>query len=609
MTLGLLTRGITLRILIVLFVTWTCTWGLLVKGNEKVVQLAVSTYPDPSSLEKPLQVTLETLRRAVYPSTLKVTYLDVADLAKFIESKQANLVILPAGQYRRMQQLGLRDIASLITKGFSDQNQCDGGVIVAKASRSDLKDIQSLYGKVLAANTPSGFNGFAVQMGEIYHRGFDPDHFFKKIIFTGENIQMQNVARLVNEGKADVGFLKMCLLEQLEKNHVIPKGALKIISEYKDQAGKYPCGRSTELYPSWVIATTPHASPELSRLVTQTILNTNTEKDGFQWDLATNFTRIDQLYRDLKLGPYAYLREWNFSVFWEKYRQYFYILALITVLLCSHYLYALLQVNIRTWQLKQAMKQQKETEIEKLRILERVSSLQRAFEISQLSSLFVHELGQPLNAIFCFSLGLKTRREAGGPVSEEETQLVLEKILTQTERARNVVNRARDYIKGSGRRNALLNLSSILENLVKHLVPREKINLKSSIQDGCYMRGDLLELEIIFQNLLKNSVEAAGRVNKPMVSVSLKRNKANLMVVIKNNGELLSEKALQQMKAPLFTTKPDGIGLGLSIVIQLIESYKGNIDFVSNKEGGITVTVSFMRCLNNEWQKLNSSRG
>ena len=180
---------------------------------DREVVLTISTYPTSLDRNEALSTTVRVLTEALRPARLRVVSESLEGTIERISKGQTHLVILNAGQYRQMLNLGLRDIVSLKIPGFPDINHCDGGAIVVAANRGDIQGIPDLKGRVLSANTPIGFNGFAVQMGEIARAGFNPEKFFSRIVFRGEGDHMVETLDDVAAGRADAAFVRLCLLE------------------------------------------------------------------------------------------------------------------------------------------------------------------------------------------------------------------------------------------------------------------------------------------------------------------------------------------------------------------------------------------------------------
>ena len=135
-----------------------------------------------------------------------------------------------------------------------------------------LKDLEGLR---LVTSGPKAFTGFQVAMGELLREGFNPDRFFSD--------QIVKLNDMPSEGK-DISDLAVV-------------GA-------KPETKDFRCIRSTALYPNWTVTITPHATPDVARLAASTLLSMKPIPGNLHWGMATDFTPVDTLFKELKIGPY-----------------------------------------------------------------------------------------------------------------------------------------------------------------------------------------------------------------------------------------------------------------------------------------------------------------
>ena len=115
--------------------------------------------------------------------------------------------------------------------------------------------------------------------------------------------------------------------------------------------------RSTDLYPTWTMATTGTTDPRLSRLVTRVLLEiAPIGEDGLYWGVATDYTPVDQLFRDLRIGPYDYLRHWTMERVVREYWPWLLIALMVLVGLLLHGVRVTQLVRVRAAELKDALK-------------------------------------------------------------------------------------------------------------------------------------------------------------------------------------------------------------------------------------------------------------
>ena len=145
------------------------------------------------------------------PKNFRIVHYSLDGLVEAIKEGEVDIFLSSAGLYRRMSSEGVRDLVALASPRFPDPNHSEGTAFIVRNDRTDLQSIKDLKGKILAANSPTGFSGYQIGLYEIFKAGYDPERFFSKTIFTGEREKMKGVVQAVLDGKADVGFLrKLC---------------------------------------------------------------------------------------------------------------------------------------------------------------------------------------------------------------------------------------------------------------------------------------------------------------------------------------------------------------------------------------------------------------
>lgn len=137
------------------------------------------------------------------------------------------------------------------------------------------------------------------------------------------------------------------------------------------------CARSTDLYPTWTLASTKSASPEVSRLVTSAVLDMPKTKEGFVWGVSTDFSQTDELLKTLEIGPYEYLREWTVKRFVHEYWPFIMLAAFGLFGVFFHWRRAEHLVKKRTAQLRKSISERIQLEEKAKDANHRLETLQR----------------------------------------------------------------------------------------------------------------------------------------------------------------------------------------------------------------------------------------
>ena len=557
------------------------------ENQGDVVHLGISNYATPTPHEVLYTKTIETLRKVVEPRQLDVRYYSPGELSEAVQRDELDFVFGSAGFYRRTAlKTGNRELVSIMTNEYPDPNHTDGAAIVVRTDRTDLSSIESLRNKELTANRPFTFTGFLVPMGAIAATGVDPETYFSKISFKGEGDTMQKIAEDVIAGRTDVGFLRLCMLETLIEQGKIEPGALRVINETTQPGEK--CRRSTPLYPGWTISTTPKVASELSREATLALLSQPSVGNGLRWGIATNYQSVDDLYRLLRLGPYEYLRKWTVERFVQQYWAW---LVAIFFAAVSLSVFAVAQ-NLK---LKQSIKREKALETQSRLAAEKMDAMQKLWIVGQLSSTIAHELRQPLASIACLSRGLMFFFDRG-EVNWDKTKEAIETIESQAVRANGIVEKVRSYAKTPAGLRERISLKTCVENAIKAIRsagrdPHGALLIR--LLDPVVVLADKVELELVAVNLIKNALDAVAQVPTPRVTISVSAGDQVALFVVTDNGPEISEEDFSRLTQPFQTNKPNGLGLGLSIVYTIVERHGGRLAFCRGSHGrGLSVSVS-----------------
>ena len=210
--------------------------------------------------------------------------------------------------------------------------------------------------------------------------------------------------------------------------------------------------------------------------------------------------------------------------------------------------------------------------------------------------MFAHELKQPLSAAANYANGLKLYSS-----SREIDPVILqgiEAIASETTRASEIVERVRSYAKSSV--SPLTAEADLAEAVRKALasfyayVPNA-CSVVSDLPEHCIIQGDVLELEILVLNLLKNAAEAVETLKeKGKIQVSLQIEKATVVLTVKDNGPRISDEVIENMKQALQASlKSDGLGLGLMIVMAIAERHRAVFDIKRGSSEGLVMQFIF----------------
>ena len=263
------------------------------------------------------------------------------------------------------------------------------------------------------------------------------------------------------------------------------------------------------------------------------------------------------------------------------------------VLLLIHSLIVSRTVDIRTRELKEALKREKRSFNEAQKAHRRLMKMQRAAVVGQISSLIAHELNQPLAGIKLYARTLQRAKDSG-TLTEDKLGTALTEIRTDADLAAAIVERVRSYAKGTRSERVSSEVSELVNKAVREFKRQsgERVEVWVPQEQPVYIIVNPLEFELVIINLLRNAAQALQELGvlNPKVALTIKREDNKALIAIEDNGHIEKEK-IEKLSEPTNSTKADGLGLGLQIVRSIIENHGGKIFFSQAASGGLRVEI------------------
>lgn len=227
-----------------------------------------------------------------------------------------------------------------------------------------------------------------------------------------------------------------------------------------------------------------------------------------------------------------------------------------------------------------------------------LTHLTRVSTMGQLAASLAHELNQPLTAILS-NVQAAQRFMARDPVDLGEVREILEDIVKDDYRASEVIRRIRTVVKKGDLDIAPLDLAGVIRDAVFLLRSdaivrgvRVILDIDSTLQP---VRGDKVQLQQVLLNLLLNAFDAmdgAATADRE-IRVTLKPDdRDRVRIAVHDNGHGLASDRLDGIFKPFFTSKPQGLGLGLSICQSIIDMHRGRLWAENNIDRGATFYVT-----------------
>ena len=222
----------------------------------------------------------------------------------------------------------------------------------------------------------------------------------------------------------------------------------------------------------------------------------------------------------------------------------------------------------------------------------------RVTTMGQLTASIAHEVNQPITAAVT-NAHAALRWLDGRPPDLEEVRQALHAIIKDGHRAGEVIGRIRALIKKAPPRHDHLDINEavieVIEVTQSELL-RNGVSLQTELANGLpLIQGDRIQLQQIVLNLIMNAVEAMSEASKGSrdLLISTAEDVSNyVLVAVRDSGPGLNPESLDRLFQPFYTTKPGGMGMGLSICHSIVEVHGGRIWATANVPQGASFQFS-----------------
>jgi len=246
-------------------------------------------------------------------------------------------------------------------------------------------------------------------------------------------------------------------------------------------------------------------------------------------------------------------------------------------------------------------RQKTETRLQELQ--SELVHVSRLTALGEMASALAHELNQPLSAIGNYLIGSKMlmdRSDGSQPEVQEAVDLASREVL----RAGEIIRRLREFVSRGETERSVESLPKLMEEAsALALVGAKEHGVRVRFQlsaDVDLVLVDKVQIQQVILNLIRNAVDAMMESARRSLIASVERSDGNMALVsVADTGAGIAPEAAEQLFRPFFTTKRNGMGVGLSICRTIVEAHGGRIWAESNEEGG-TVFRFTIPCVGKE---------
>jgi PAS domain S-box-containing protein len=236
---------------------------------------------------------------------------------------------------------------------------------------------------------------------------------------------------------------------------------------------------------------------------------------------------------------------------------------------------------------------------------ERAQTASRLITMGEMASSVAHELNQPLTAISLYCNGMVDRIK-GKQINDEDLLAALEKTGKQAQRAGQIIQRIRNFVKRSEPNRTLSDISTMVGEAVELAeieLRRRNVRLSHSITPQLpQLLVDPILIEQVLVNLMKNAAESVDTAGREVTqrSVELRVQTQQMPSVgpvveftVTDTGKGLAPEVMQRLYEAFFSTKAEGMGIGLNLCRSIVESHQGRMQAENLYNGAEIIGCKF----------------
>lgn len=223
-----------------------------------------------------------------------------------------------------------------------------------------------------------------------------------------------------------------------------------------------------------------------------------------------------------------------------------------------------------------------QTQVESDKLRSEMEHLTRVNTLSEFAGTLAHEINQPLTAIGNYAAAAHVRLSQM-PEADEQTQELLLEVVEQSKRAGDVIQRLRSLTQPSEESREVFVINSLVFDIVRLMraeLQRQEVALKLNLEPREHqVLVDRILIQQVLMNLIQNSIEAMASVDPDsrVLKISSDRDDGQVRIVVSDSGPGVPEEIGEKVFESFFTTKSDGMGLGLGISRNIVEGHGGTL--------------------------------
>jgi len=209
----------------------------------------------------------------------------------------------------------------------------------------------------------------------------------------------------------------------------------------------------------------------------------------------------------------------------------------------------------------------------------------------EMAKQVAHEIKNPLTPMRLTVQSFERKFDPEDPMAEVKMKEFSKTLVQQIDTMSNIASAFSNFADMPAQQKETLNVVEV-SKLALDIFNEPYIHFITE-QESLIAKLDRTQLIRVITNLVKNAIQAVPEVENPNILVTVASEENQIIIMVADNGIGIADEFKDKIFEPKFTTKSSGMGLGLGMVKNIVENYKGSIHFTSEKNKGTLFTVKF----------------
>ncbi len=309
----------------------------LTSHAEQTLNIGVFAYGDKALLQTRLTPLADYLGESLPRYDIRMLVLDQQQIGTALLRHELDFLFTNPTHYIALREYNALSgaVATLVNIENGVPVPALGGVVLARAGRTDLVDLASLRGKTVAITGRHYLGGYAAPVEALREAGVDP----LDVDFVALGPPHENVMRAVLEGEVDAGFVRTGMIERMISEERLEADALQVIA--RQHLPGFPFAVSTRLYPESPFVALPHVDPQTARRLTAALLALEPGDPAavaagiYGFAVPADYAPVERAMRALGLPPFDMTSAIGLSDVWSSFRLPISLLAVAVFLVLA----------------------------------------------------------------------------------------------------------------------------------------------------------------------------------------------------------------------------------------------------------------------------------